>query len=174
MTNTFTDFTPIRDPEHRGVAAAMWTRRAFMVLLALLVVVALADLFGQHESSTTAVAPAATLTLRAPRTVRGGVFFQSHVEVVARQELKYPSLVLDDGWMEGMQLNSVTPQPPNESLLNGRVQFGYDTIPAGQRLRVWVEFEVNPTNRGRHAYGIGLYNGNKPVTRVARTITVLP
>jgi hypothetical protein len=174
MTNTFTDFTPVQDPERRAIAGAMWTRRVFMALFVLVVVAALADGFGQHESSSTAVAPAATLTLRAPRTVRGGVFFQSHVEVVAKQELKYPSLVLDDGWMEGMQVNSVTPQPPNESLLNGRVQLGYDTIPAGQRLRVWVEFEVNPTNDGRHAYGIGLYNGNKPVTRVQRTITVLP
>jgi hypothetical protein len=145
-----------------------------MVLLAVLPVAALIGLIGQHESSSTAIAPAATLRLTAPKTVRGGLFYQARVEVVAHADLKFPSLVVDDGWVEGTQFNSVTPQAPNENALNGKVQLGYGELPAGHRLTVWFEFQVNPTNDGEHPYGIQLDNGNRPVTRIQRTIRVLP
>jgi hypothetical protein len=174
MSDTVTDFLPTDDPQRRGLDRAVWTRRAVIALLTALMVVALADFFGQHQSSSTAVAPAATLMLTAPRAVRGGLLFQARVDVIARQGLKFPSLLLDNGWLEGMQVNSIEPQPPNEAMLAGRLQLGYDAIPAGQRLRVYFEFQVNPTNFGRHPYGIVLADGNKPVGRVQRTMTVLP
>jgi hypothetical protein len=174
MSDAFTDYVATEDPENRAIARAMWARRIMMVVLAALVVVALADAIGQSVSSSGARGSAATLQLTAPRTVRGGLFFQSRVEILAKQDLKFPSLVLDDGWVEGMQANSITPQPPNENALNGRVQLGYGELPAGHRLRIWFEFEVNPTTVGRHAYGLTLLNGNQPVARIERTIRVLP
>ena len=173
MSDAFTDHLPVTDPD-RGVARAAWARRAFMTLLAVLPVAALIGLLGQHESSSTVIAPAATLRLKAPKTVRGGLFYQARVEIVAHTDLKFPSLVVDDGWMEGMQFNSVTPQAPNENALNGKVQFGYGELPAGQRMTVWFEFQVNPTNVGKHPYGIQLDNGNRPVARIQRTIRILP
>ena len=173
MSAAFTDYLPVADPDH-GVGRATWARRAAMVLLAVLPVAALIGLIGQHESSTTVIAPAATLRLTAPKTVRGGLFYQARVEVVAHADLKFPSLVLDDGWVEGTQFNSVTPQAPNENALNGRVQLGYGELPAGRRLTVWFEFQANPTNDGTHPYGIQLDNGNRPVARIQRTIRVLP
>jgi hypothetical protein len=173
MSDTFTDYLPVADPD-RGVARGMWVRRAFMLLLAVLPVAALIGLIGQHESSTTVIAPGATFRLTAPKTVRGGIFFQARVEIVAHADLKFPSLVVDDGWLEGMQANSVTPQAPNENALNGKVQYGYGELPAGQRLTVWFEFEVNPTNDGKHSYGIQLLNGNRPVAKIERTMRILP
>lgn len=173
MSDAFTDYLPGADPEH-GVARAAWVRRAVMLLLAVLPVAALIGLIGQHESSTTVIAPAATFRLTAPKTVRGGIFFQARVDVIAHADLKFPSLVVDDGWVEGMQANSVEPQAPNENALNGKVQFGYGELPAGQRLTVWFEFEVNPTSVGRHPFGIQLLNGNRPVARIHRTIRILP
>src|SRR5690348_17071225 len=173
MSETFTDHLPVADPG-RGVGRAVWARRACMTLLAVLPVAALIGLIGQHESSSTVMAPAATLRLKAPKIVRGGLFYQARVEVVAHADLKFPSLVVDSGWMEGMQFNSVTPQAPNENALNGKVQFGYGALPAGQRLTVWFEFQVNPTNDGEHPYGIQLLNGNRPVASIHRTIRILP
>jgi hypothetical protein len=173
MSDAFTDHLPISDPD-RGVARAMWVRRAVMTLLTVVALVALFGAIGQHESSSTAIAPAATLRLTAPKTVRGGVFFQARVDVIAHADLKFPSLVVDDGWVEGMQFNSVEPQAPNENALNGKVQFGYGELPAGQRLTVWFQFQVNPTNVGRHPYGIQLENGNRPVARIRRTLRILP
>jgi hypothetical protein len=173
MSDAFTDHLPVADPD-RGVARAAWARRTMMTLLALLPVAALIGLIGQHESSTTVIAPAAMLRLTAPKTVRGGLFFQARVDIVAHADLKFPSLVVDDGWVEGMQFNAVTPQAPNENALNGKVQFGYGELPAGQRLTVWFEFEVNPTNDGKRSFGIQLLNGNRPVARIPRTIRILP
>jgi hypothetical protein len=172
VTDAFTEFTPA--PDHRGIVVALWTRRIAMCVLLALVVVALVGLIGQPSSTTTVIAPAATFRLTAPKTVRGGLFFQARVEIVAHQDLKFPSLVVDDGWVEGMQANSVEPQAPNENALDGKVQFGYGELPADHALRIWFEFEVNPTNVGKHPYGIQLENANKPVARIQRTIRVLP
>jgi hypothetical protein len=173
MSDAFTDYLPVAEPD-RGVARAARVRRAVMALLALLPVAALIGLIGQHESSSTVIAPAATLRLTAPKTVRGGLFYQARVDIVAHADLKFPSLVVDDGWVEGMQANSVEPQPPNENALDGKVQFGYGELPAGHRLRVWFEFEVNPTNVGKHPYGIQLDDGNRRLARIERTIRILP
>jgi hypothetical protein len=173
MSDAFTDHLPVADPD-RGVGRAARARRAVMTLLAVLPVAALIGLIGQHESSSTVIAPAATLRLKAPKKVRGGLFYQARVDVVAHADLKFPSLVVDDGWVEGMQFNSVTPQAPNENALDGKVQFGYGELPAGRRLTVWFEFQVNPTNVGKHPYDIQLLNGNRPVARVRRTIRILP
>jgi hypothetical protein len=174
MSDAFTDHLPTGDPEHSGIVRALWTRRVVMCLLAALVLVALIGLIGQRQSTSSATAPAATMRLTAPKTLRGGLFFQARVEVIAHDDLKFPSLVLDDGWLDGIQINSVTPQPPNENALNGRAQLGYGELPANHRLVVWFEFEVNPTNVSRHSFGIRLLDGNKPVARIDRTIRVLP
>jgi hypothetical protein len=172
VTDAFTEFTPA--PDHRGTVVGLWTRRAFLTLFSAVLVAALVGLIGQRSSTTTVIGPAATFRLTAPKTVRGGLFYQARAEIVAHEDLKFPSLVVDDGWVEGMQVNSVEPQAPNENALNGKVQFGYGELPADHVLRVWFEFEVNPTNVGKHPYGIQLENGNKLVARIQRTIRVLP
>jgi hypothetical protein len=174
MSDAFTDYLPTEDPENRAIVRALWVRRILMCLLAALVVVALIGLIGQRQSTSSAAASSATMRLTAPKTVRGGIFFQARVEIIAHDDLKFPSLVLDDGWLDGIQINSVTPQPPNENALNGRAQLGYGELPASHRLVVWFEFEVNPTNVARHSFGIQLLDGNKPVARIERTIRVLP
>src|SRR4051812_45197385 len=98
MSDAFTEYLPVADPG-RGAAGAGGARRAVRALLALPPVAGLMGVLGQHESSSTAIAPAATLRLTAPKTVRGGLFYQARVDVVARTDLKFPSLVVDDGWV---------------------------------------------------------------------------
>jgi hypothetical protein len=173
VTDAFTDFTPVGEPE-RGLSVGLWTRRAFMALLTLVVLAALADRFGQRRTQATGIGPAASLHLTAPHTVRGGLFFESRVEVVATQDISNPRLVLDRGWFDGMQANSIEPQPTNESSRDGRVVLSYDQVSAGEILRVWLQFEVNPTNVGQHPYGIELDDGTAPVARIDRTITAMP
>jgi hypothetical protein len=174
MSDAFTEHLPTDDPEHGGVVRALWTRRVIMCLLAALVVVALIGLIGQRRSTTSAAVPAATLRLTAPATVRGGLLVQARIEVLARQDLKFPSLVLADGWMDGMQVNSISPQPPNQNALNGKVQLGFGELPAGHPLIVWFSFQVNPTNVGNQPFDIQLLNGNQPVAAIHRTLHVLP
>jgi len=50
----------------------------------------------------------------------------------------------------------------------------YDKLAPGDDLRIWMQFEVHPTNVGRRSYGIELDDEAARVVRLSRTITVLP
>jgi hypothetical protein len=170
MTDAFADL-PIRS---RSLTAGMWIRRAVMTVLALVVLLALVNRFGQRPTRSMTRSPTATLRLTAPETVRGGLFFESRVEIRAARAIDHPRLVLDDGWIEGMQVNSIEPAPVGEASRYGRVVLSYDTLQPGDVLRVWLQFEVNPTNVGRRSYALALDDAERPVARLARDITVLP
>ena len=82
--------------------------------------------------------------------------------------------MLEPGWVEGMQVNSIEPAPVGEASRDGRVVLSYDALARGDVLRVWLQFEVNPTNVGRRSYALALDDAERPVARLARDITVLP
>src|SRR5690242_1012942 len=109
----------------RGLALGLWTRRAFVALFVLVGLLALLNVFGQRASSSQALAPAARMTLRAPETVRGGLLFQSRIDIRALRPIQNPRLVFDDGWLEEMQVNSIEPAPQSESSRNGRLVLSY-------------------------------------------------
>jgi hypothetical protein len=56
-------------------------------LVALLPLLALANVFGQRPSTSTAADGAATLSLYAPERVRGGDMFELRARVVAHRAL---------------------------------------------------------------------------------------
>jgi hypothetical protein len=145
-----------------------------IALFCVIAALALADRFGQRTTESHAAAPAARMTLTAPETVRGGLFFQSRVEIHALREIASPHLVLDHGWVEGMQVNSIEPAPASELSRDGRVVLTYDKLAPGDDLRIWFQFEVDPTNVGHRSYGIELDDVAARVVRLSPTITVLP
>jgi len=162
------------DPEPRQVRVGLWVRRAFIAAFVVIAALGLANVFGQRTSRSATQAPTASLRLTAPTTVRGGLFFQSRVEIGARTALQHPRLVLDHGWTEGMQVNSIEPNPVSEAGRDGRVVLSYDALDAGERLVVWLQFEVNPTNVGRRSYGLELDDAETKIAAIDRDITVLP
>jgi hypothetical protein len=170
MSQTFADL----EDNPRDITVGLWARRAVLTLLGLLVLAALANRIGQRPADHVVRTPAATMRLTAPKRVRGGLFFQSRVDIRAGQAIDHPRLVLDRGWVEGMQVNSIEPAPVGEASRNGRVVLSYDALQAGDVLVVWLQFEVNPTNVGRRPYGIALNDAEQPVARLDRNITVLP
>ena len=170
MSDLFT--TLEREPT--GVTGGLWVRRAILTVLGVLVVLALLNRYGQHPADSVARVPAATMRLSAPARIRGGLFFQSRLDISAAQAIDHPRIVLDDGWLEGMQVNSIEPAPVGEATRNGRVVLSYDAMKPGDLLRVWFQFEVNPTNVGRRSYAVELDDAEQPVARVAPTITALP
>ena len=44
----------------------------------------------------------------------------------------------------------------------------------GDLLRIWFQFEVDPTNVGRRSYTLELDDAERPLARIPRTLTVLP
>jgi hypothetical protein len=172
VTKLFTDVAAV--PEPRGELVGLWVRRAVLALFAAIAVLGLLDVFGQGTIHTAASTPAAVLRVSAPGAVRGGLFFQSRVEIRARRAIAHPRLVLDEGWVEGMQFNSTEPAPISEAGRDGRVVLSYDGIDAGERLVVWMQFEVDPTNVGHRPYGLELDDAETQVAAVHRSMTVFP
>jgi hypothetical protein len=151
-----------------------WYRRALMSLVCLIPVLALLNVFGQHPSTTEASAAAATLRVQAPERVRGGLMFQVRIDVEAAQDIKEPQLVLSPGAFEEMTVNSVIPEAMDESTSNGRVTLSYQRLNAGQKLTVWIQYQVNPVNVGKRTTNVLLTDGDKPIATVKRDITSLP
>jgi hypothetical protein len=170
MTDTFADLAQEPASSVRG----LWVRRAALALLGLVVLAALLNRFGQRPAETTTRAGAATLRLSAPARVRGGLFFQSRLDIRAVQAIDHPRIVLEHGWLEGMQVNSIEAAPVGETTRDGRVVLSYDALQPGDVLRVWLQFEVNPTNVGHRSYAVELDDAERPVTRLAPSITALP
>jgi hypothetical protein len=170
VTAAFADLEPNVRRERQG----LWVRRVMITLFFAVSLLALADVFGQHATSTSTSTSSASMKLTAPETVRGGLFFQSKLEIRARRVVEFPRIVLDDGWVEGMQVNSIEPAPASEASRDGRVVLSYDKLDAGDRLRVWFQFEVDPTNSGRRPYGVEFDDASTPVVRLAPSLTVLP
>jgi hypothetical protein len=159
----------------RGERRGLIARRVVMSLLAVIPLLALLDVFGQRPTSTTAAAPRARMELSAPDAVRGGLFFQSRIEIHALDRIAHPRLVLDEGWLEGMQVNSIEPAPGDEESRDGRLVLSYTTLEKGDVLKVWLQFEVDPTTgAGRRAYGLALDDDQTPVARIAHTLNVFP
>jgi hypothetical protein len=170
MTELFSDV----DSSERGQAVGLWGRRVVMGLFALISLAALVGFIGQRTSSSAASTPAVRMTLSAPEVVRGGLFFQSRVDIRALAPIQHPRIVLADGWIEGLQVNSIEPSAESETSRDGRVVLSYGELKAGDVLRVWMQFEVDPTNVGTRDYTIELDDADRPLARIPRTIRVLP
>jgi hypothetical protein len=149
-------------------------RILLLAALTALVVVALLDLLGQQPRRTSVLAPAARLTVSAPRVVRGGLLTQVRVQVHARRTIANPELILDRGWLEGMQVNGIEPQPSQQSGYGNKVILAYDRLDAGSTLTVWMGVQVDPTFPGRRPASVRLQDGTTTLALVHRSLTVLP
>jgi hypothetical protein len=162
------------EPDRRGERVALIGRRITMCLLAVVPLLALLDVFGQKPTSTIAATPRARMELIAPEAVRGGLFFQSRIEIHALDRIAHPRLILDEGWLEGMQVNSIEPAPGDEESRDGRLALSYTTLEKGDVLKVWLQFEVDPTRVGRQPYGLELDDDQERIAFIDHDLTVFP
>jgi hypothetical protein len=163
-----------RDRDLSGRTWHPWLRRGLLALVALPVVLALANIFGQHQSARSATSSAATLTVNAPWRIRGGLLYTASFTIRAHSDLKKATLVLDPGWIDGMQVNSINPQPVDEGSRDGRLVLVLGHIPAGHHVEYWIEFQVNPTTVGRRNQNVELDDGINSILTEPRTLTIYP
>jgi hypothetical protein len=162
---------------HRDLAGRKWhewLRRACLALVALVCLLGLANVFGQRPSRTSASARAADLELFAPDRVRGGLLFQARITVTAKEDVADARLLLDRGWADGFQMNTVEPSPIGEASADGRLSFDLGHVPAGEQHVLWLQFQVNPTTVGRRTQDIDLYDGDTYVLTRHHDLFVLP
>jgi len=170
VTELFADVAP----DGRGGTIGIAARRVLMASFALISLAALIGFFGQRSTTSAAVTPSVRMTLDAPETVRGGIFFQALVNIRALTPVEHPRLVLDEGWLEGLQVNSIEPAAESESSRDGRLVLSYGALEPGDLLRIYFQFEVDPTNVGERSFTLELDDEERLLARIPRTLRVLP
>jgi len=149
-------------------------RHAILLLIAIFLVLGLFNLFGQRPVGRTADSSKAKLELYVPNRVRGGLLYEARFTITAHSDVKRALLQLGTGWNEGMQINTIEPSPLGESSRNGDMLFTIGHIPAGQKYRFFMQFQVDPTNIGRRRADVTLYDGGAKLLTIHRTVTVFP
>jgi hypothetical protein len=151
-----------------------WVRRGVLTLLGVILLLALLNVFGQRPTTATTDTPSARLEVSSPSSVRGGLMFQARFTIRARRDVKDATLVLGDGWLENMTVNTIEPSPVGEASDDGKLSLELGHIPAGRKYVLFIQFQVNPTNVGRRGQSVRLYDGNELITTLHRKITVFP
>jgi hypothetical protein len=160
---------------HRDLAGrSVWWRRVLLALLVALLILALVNLFGQRPATARASSDAAVMSLYAPTKLRGGLLWTARIHITAKQDIKQATLVLDPGWMEGMQINSLEPSPIGEASRDGKIALDLGHIPAGRSLLFFMAFQVNATNVGHRSQNVELDDGVKRLLTISRAVTFYP
>ena len=162
---------------HRDLAGRSFSKPVRWVLIGLTSVVLLLGLLnvvGQHPSTIVAESAKAKLEVYAPSHLRGGLLYEARFTVFAREKLNHVVLLLSPGWAESQQLNTIEPSPVAQGSRDGNLYFTLGPVPKGQVDRLFLEFQVNPTNVGRRRADLALYDGNTRLLSIKRTITVYP
>jgi hypothetical protein len=149
-------------------------RRGLLCCIAVLPLLALLNVFGQHPAITSASGPAASLTVTAPTRLRSGLIFQVKVQVDARRDIKQLQLDFDEGWWESMSVNSIVLEPEQETSKAGHVQLLYGKLEAGESLVARIYSQVNPTNVGKRRENVILADSETPLLTVHRSLTIFP
>jgi hypothetical protein len=152
----------------------VWVRRSCLGLVALICLLALANVFGQRPERLSAQNDRATLEVFAPDRIRGGLLFQQRITVTARKDIEDARLLLDSGWAEGFQINTIEPSPIGEASADGRLSFDLGHIPKGEKHVLWLQFQVNPTNVGQRKQDVDLYDGDTYLLTRKHDLFVLP
>ena len=163
-----------RDRDLEGRGWEIWLRRALFWLLPLIALLGLLNLFGQRAGSTTVSANGASLKVYAPSRVRSGLLWEARFHVTAQRDLKRATLVLNPGWLEANQVNTIEPSPVGEASDNGRLSLELGHIPAGESYLLFMQFQTNPVNVGHRDASVTLKDGDQVLLRIHRTITVFP
>jgi hypothetical protein len=160
--------------ELAGPDVETWLRRVGLFLLALVIALGLANLFGQATGETSVENADARLTVRAPGSMRSGLFYQVMFRIDARRALEEPAIVLDPGWFEGFTINTYQPDPVEWQHRDGRNVLVYGPIPAGGHLVARLQYQVNTTALGSRVQNVVLEDAGAPLLRLDRDAFVYP
>jgi hypothetical protein len=151
-----------------------WVRRGLVGVVALVALLALFGFVGQSTSTTRSETPAATLSVQAPDGVRGGLLYQARFTVLAHQELKHATLVLNEKWIDGLTVNTIEPSPVNEASRDGKLALELGHLAAGARHVLYVDYQVNPTTIGSRTLEAELNDGEQLVASLSRSLRIWP
>jgi hypothetical protein len=164
-----------RHRDLKGRQKDVWVRRGLLTLVAVVPILGLFNVFGQRPGKPTVATAAARLQLYTPSRVRGGLLYEARFHITARQDIKKAILVLDPGWVEGQQMNTVEPSPLGQASRDGQLEFTLGHIPQGQTFLLFMQFQVNPTNIAwRRPANVELFDGTTHLLTLKHHLTIYP
>ena len=106
--------------------------------------------------------------------MRGGLLYQARFTIVAHQELKQATLVLNEKWIDGLTVNTIEPSPVGEASRDGKLALDLGHLAAGAKYVLYVDYQVNPTTIGSRTLKARLDDGERPVVSLTRHLTIWP
>ncbi len=165
------------DPSHAEPVSGLRAHAsplAFIILGAIVATAMTGALGGAPAPVTTINAPAAVMEVKVARPLRSGLFFETHIRVVARQDIAKPVIGIDAALWRDLTINSQIPAPSDESFADGQYRFDYPALKAGDTLEIKIDGQTNPPLVGRLAGTITLLDGDTRLSAIALSIPVLP
>ncbi|HEU5371676.1 MAG TPA: hypothetical protein VFU51_04745, partial [Gaiellaceae bacterium] len=164
-----------RHRDLEGMRKTLWPRRVLVGATVAFALLGLANVFGQRPVTASADTAQASLKLNAPDHLRGGLLFSARFHITAHRDVKDAVLVLDQGWAEGMAINTIEPSPIGEASRNGKLSLDLGHIPAGRSYVLYMQFQANATNVAwRRPAGVTLLDGSTRLLDIDRKVTVYP
>jgi hypothetical protein len=174
MADAPDQLTVARHRDLEGRERRPYVRWTLLSLIGLVTLLGLLNVFGQRPHTDTVAANGVELEVYSPEHLRSGLFFMSRFTIRAEEEIEAATLVLDPGWLEGITLNTLVPSPVGEANRDGKIAFDLGRVPAGTKHVFFLHFQVNPTEVGRRPQDVALYDGERPLLEVDRTVTIFP
>lgn len=146
-----------------------------VVLLGSLLALAMTGTLGGAPAPRTLIhAPSADLQIKLARPLRSGLFFETHVRVVARRNIAKPVLGVDAALWRDLTINSQVPAASDERFEDGQYRFAYPSMKAGDTLEIKIDGQTNPPLVGRLDGSVDLLDGKTRLAGTHLSIAVLP
>lgn len=146
----------------------------FAILGLLMVAAFFGVLGGQPNQKKTAQSAAADLEISTPQKLRNGEFFETRISINAKRALDAPSIAVSSDYWNDVTVNTLMPEPANQSWEEGYFVLEFDALDAGDFLLVKIDGQSNPTLRGGNRGVIQLRDGEDKLAQIPLRLEVLP
>lgn len=163
------------DPSHAAPRGRRWRRWIAVAVLGTIMLAALLGAFGGGKVRPVVVEnDAARVEVRTPRVLRNGVFFETHVQITARQPIDNAVVAVSRSLWRDMTINTMIPAPAEESSEGDMFRFDYGPLKAGETRDIKIDGQINPPLFAGAEGRIALRDGERALVAVPLAITVLP
>jgi hypothetical protein len=146
-----------------------------LVLLTILLTTAMTGALGGRPSPTTRVdAPAVSLAVKTPRTLRNGMFFETEISVTPHRPVHDLTIAVDRTLWKDFTVNTMVPAASEETFADGRFRFAYGPAEPGKAIVVKTDSQINPALVGGTAGRIAVYDGETLLAELPVTVKVRP
>jgi len=153
---------------------AVWTRRAFLLVVLLFVIAGLAGLLGVRAATTSAAADGYDLSLQYPRVARAGLDVPWQVTLTHQGGFHGPVVLEVTGdYFDIFESQGISPEPSQETEDGTWWRLTFDP-PPGDTLVVSLDVYVQPSSQRGRGGTLRVLDHGTPTASVDFTTSLLP